>query len=174
MTTSKINKLLVIGDINEKLARNVIRELVTTNWNEHDRIDMYITSEGGYLNYCFSIIDTITLLQNILNIKVNTIGLGEASSAAFFLLLLGDNRYVSPRCRIYVHEHITSAAEESYQERTNSQKEDKYLHAMYVNYTSDRLKISNVRAGNLLKKNRWLTDKEIDNYNIRTISNMNL
>lgn len=159
----------VIGEVNENTTENITKELIETNWKEDNikELHIYICSEGGYLRDCFAIIDLIEDIREKDDIIIRTYGLGEVASAGFFIFLLGDERILYPSCRVFVHEHITIGDEKTYGERIKADKtEEKEVYDNYVNFTAERLNITNTKAKNLLRKNKWLTKKEVKNYNI--------
>lgn len=161
--------LYIIGEVNEKMTEEIARELIESDWiSENIReLHIYICSEGGYLRDCFAIIDLIQQLRQQFPIIIRTYGLGEVASAGFFIFLLGDERQLFPSCRVFVHEHITVGTEQTYGERIKADKtEEKEVYDNYVKYTSDRLGISVTKTRNLLKKNKWLTKKEMRTYSI--------
>jgi len=167
--TKKI--IYVVGEINESTTSEVLRELVETEWDDDNitTLDMYIVSEGGYLRDCFAIIDIVTAMKKEHNLKIKTYGLGEISSSGFFLFLLGDERFMFERCRVFVHEHITLNDERTYNERIKADRtEEKEVYESYVKFTAERLNISVASAKNLLKKNKLLNAKDITSYNIVT------
>lgn len=160
----------IFGEINEAVSLELTKELIETDWfgDEVEELHLYICSEGGYLRDCFAIIDLIQMIRSQFNVKVITFGLGEVASAGFFIFLLGEQRILYPNCRVFVHEHITMGSEQqTYGERLKADKtEEKEVYDNYVRYTSERLDITIKKAKNLLKKNKWLTDKEIKLYQI--------
>jgi ATP-dependent protease ClpP protease subunit len=161
--------LFMIGEINENVTNEVIQELVSIDWatTTIKDLDIYVSSQGGFLSDCFAIIDFILHVKKTYNIRVNTYGLGEVSSAGFFLFLLGDTRYLFPSCRVFVHSHITIGDEKPYDERVRADKaEEKELYNNYVSYMSTQLDLSMAKTKNLLKKSKWLSKKEITAYNI--------
>lgn len=166
------NKVLyVIGEVAEDISFEFISELVETEWEKENitELHIYIVSEGGFLRDCLAVIDIVQHIRKEKNIKVVTHGLGEIASAGFFLFLLGDERWLSPNCRAFVHEHITLGEEKTYSERLKADKTDeKALYNSYVKFTAERLGLSPTKAKNLLKKNKWLSKKEIETYNICT------
>ena len=113
-------------------------------------------------------IDAVNFVRETFGIKVTTFGLGEVASSGFFLFLLGDTRVLFPNCRAFVHEHIAPIGEQTYGERKRDDKDQKVLYTMYVDYCANRLQISNTKVRNLLKKNRFLTNKELVTYGIIT------
>jgi len=161
--------IYVIGEVNENTTECITKELLETDWTADNvkELHIYICSEGGYLRDCFAIIDIIEGIRARHDILIRTYGLGEVASAGFFIFLLGDERILYPSCRTFVHEHITIGDEKTYGERIKADKtEEKEVYDNYVKFTSDRLGITSIKAKNLLRKNKWLTKKEVRNYNI--------
>lgn len=167
---SNSKAIYIFGEINENISREVVSDIVETNWDKDNikTINIFICSEGGNLSDCFAIIDTIELLKESKGIIVITHGLGEVVSAGFFLFLLGDIRILYPSCRVFVHEHITIGAEcQTYGERIKQDKtEERRIYKMYVDYIARRLNITGKRAKNLVAKNDWLTRAQLTEYNV--------
>lgn len=166
----KSKQLYIIGEINEDVSKNVLRVIFETDWEteEINNLNIYIASEGGYLKDCFAIIDAIDFVRETFNINITTFGLGEVASSGFFLFLIGDIRILFPNCKAFVHEHIAPMGEQTYGERKRDDKDQKVLYDMYVQYCASRMGVSVTKAKNLLKKNRFLTQKELVTYNIIT------
>lgn len=161
--------LLAIGEVNETMSKDIISEVLQTDWEKIKQVHLYISSEGGYLHDCFSIIDTLEILRACYKFNIVTFGLGEIASAGLFLFMLGDKRILYPSCRVFVHEHITVSSEQTYSERLRADKgEETLVYNNYVDYTSRKLGLSKTKTKTLLKKNKWLTEKEIKNFNITT------
>lgn len=168
----KIKRLVLIGAVEPDMAKEALYDLLEHDWvNEKiDELQLVINSEGGFITDCFAMIDMIELLKNKFNFTISTIGTGMIASAGFFLFLLGDTRTITPNCRAFVHEHITiEEAEKTYSERIRSDKTDqKNIYNMYINYTKRRLGLTARQAKLLLRKNKWLSAKEISNFGIVT------
>lgn len=160
--------IYIIGEINEDVANATITTLLSSDWENVKELHLYITSQGGYLADCFAIIDMLLHIKTKHNIKIFTYGLGEVASAGFFIFISGDERYIFPSCRIFVHTHITiNTTGETYQDRIKADKtEEKEVYDNYVKYTAKQLDISIAKSKNLLKKSKWLGKKEIKDYNI--------
>lgn len=171
-TEKKIKRLYLIGQVNSEMSKEAIMELLETTWEteKFEELQVIVNSEGGFITDCFAIIDIIELLRTTHNFKVVTIGTGMIASAGFFLFLMGESRWLSSNCRIFVHEHITvEENEKTYSERLRSDKTDqKDTYEIYLNYTMKRLKILRRKAKVLLKKNKWLTSREINTFKIIT------
>jgi len=166
----KTKQLYIIGEINEERSKDIIKALFETDWKGSgiNNLSIYISSEGGYLIDCFAMIDAIQFIRDTFDVHVSTFGLGECTSAGFFLFLLGDLRVLFPNCKVFVHEHISMLGESSYDDTKREIKDQKMVYDMYVEYSSKRLGISKTRVKTLLKKNRYLTQKELEKFNIIT------
>jgi ATP-dependent protease ClpP protease subunit len=159
--------LYIIGEINECVANETVTALLETSWDEIKELHLYITSPGGYLADCFAIIDLLLHIKDKYDIKIFTYGLGEIASAGFFIFICGDERIIFPSCRVFVHTHITIGSDQTYEERIKADKtEEKEVYDNYVKYTAKQLHLSIAKTRNLLKKCKWLTKKEVKDYNI--------
>jgi ATP-dependent protease ClpP protease subunit len=162
--------LYLIGDID-----NIMSEKIITNLLEDDKINtiktinLFISSAGGCLHDCMAMMDLIDFQREVAGYKVNTFGLGEVCSGGFFMFLMGDERILFPKCRVFVHEHmIVGDEDEPYSKKIENMHEDRVLNKIYVQFVADKLGISYKSAKTLLKKDKWLSDKEIEQYNIVT------
>lgn len=161
--------MYLVGEVNEEMNREVLEELTNIDFDCVDTINVYISSSGGLLHDCFSMIDMFLFVKNSNNCTINTFGLGCIASAGFFLFLLGDGRFLFPNCRVFVHEHITVGEEgKPFTKKLADLSEDKRLNKMYINYVHERLDITVTKAQTLLKKDAWLSDKEIIEFKINT------
>lgn len=167
---TKTKQLYIIGEINEDISTVVLRSCFETKWDKLGitNLNIYISSEGGYLKDCFAMIDAINYVRDTFGITVTTLGLGEVASSGFFLFLAGDIRILFPNCKAFVHEHIAPMGEQTYGERKRDDKDQKVLYEMYVKYCASRMLLSPTKTKNLLKKNRFLTSKELVTYNVIT------
>jgi len=161
--------IYIIGEINNETSNDTITALLNTKWEDGVKeIHLYITSQGGFLSDCFAIIDMLKHIREKYNVTIYTYGLGEIASAGFFIFIVGDIRTLFPSCRVFVHTHITvNGVAETYQDRIKADKtEEKEIYENYMKYTADQLKLSIAKSKNLLKKSKWLSKKEIKDYNI--------
>jgi len=161
--------IMIIGEITSKLSKDIFASLLDDiEISKVDELNLFINTPGGSLHDCFGILDVIEYQKNSIGYTVNSFGIGEVVSAGFFLFLVGDNRILFPRCRVYVHEHWSEDDGSEYHEKKKDIKEDDKLNKMYVKYTSERLGISIQRVRRLIRSARWLSDNDINKYNIIT------
>lgn len=99
-TLLKERQLFLFGEINNKEAKSLIREIIALDKIEHKPIALYINSPGGNVDSGFAIIDTI---RGILS-PVLTVIVGEACSMAGLISVAGDVRLMSKHAIWMAHE----------------------------------------------------------------------
>jgi ATP-dependent Clp protease protease subunit len=167
MEKRKKYNLLIVGEIDDSSTKDVINLFLENDITDKSDIDIYISSPGGDLHSCFAMIDFIEGKKQELGFNIRTHGLGEVCSGGFFMFLLGDKRIAYPKTRMYVHEHVVEdGGGEPYTKKMKSFKEERILNKLYVEFVADRLDIPFNSAKSLVQKDKWLTDKEITEYNI--------
>lgn len=84
-------------------------------WNQEDKdvpaeqrkpITIYIMSDGGYMSYMWTMIDTMLASQT----PIITVNLGVAASAASLIYLAGSRRLMMPSANVIIHEGSTEIA----------------------------------------------------------------
>jgi ATP-dependent Clp protease protease subunit len=95
------NKTIFLASPLDDTVGNIIcAQLLYAEKQGIEEIDMFINSPGGYLTTLFSIVDVMESVK----VKVNTICVGHAASAAAILLTQGHKRYATKRSRIMFHD----------------------------------------------------------------------
>lgn len=94
-------KIVITTGMNEKAVHAVVERLLYLDQQDSQKpINLYISSQGGWYNAVFSIIDTFALLKA----PVNTICIGGCYSSSALLLAAGTGkRYASPNARVSLH-----------------------------------------------------------------------
>lgn len=165
-----IKQIYLFGEIDGNVSRECIETLLDIDFvKENIKIlKLYISSEGGFLFDCFAIIDCVLDLKTKYNLKIETYGLGQISSAGLFLFLLGDTRILYKNCKVYVHEHITTEENgKTYGERLKEDKtQEKDIYEMYFQYSMNQLNLNKQQVKKFLALNKWMTKKEIEKFNI--------
>jgi len=170
MSHAEIKNIFLIGDIEDKLVHDTLTSLWDDpNVSKIKKLNILIETIGGDLHCCFALLDSIQYLKAQFGFTINTFGLGKVASAGFFLFLLGDYRVLFPSTRVFVHEHMTINDETStYSIKMKEFQEDKAIHDIYCAYVMNQLNLTSAQAKKLLRKNKWLTNKEIEKFNIIT------
>lgn len=90
-----------IGDVTDELAQSFTERVLEINDRDPQApIILYINSDGGSV---FALSAMQAIMDSVSNSFI-TIGLGRAMSAGADLLAHGDLRFVSPHCRVMIHE----------------------------------------------------------------------
>ena len=107
-----LNRNIVLTDIDASIGDSVnsyiqffnrIDQETKIDVNKRTPIKIYIDSNGGNLEACFTIIDAITMSKT----PVWTINIGKAYSAGFFIFITGHKRFAYPNSSFLFHEGST-------------------------------------------------------------------
>ena len=101
----RTRKVLIFGDINDKLARDVCsRLLLLADRDAGEPIDVYINSPGGHVESGDTIHDMVRFLRNA--VQLNMIGTGWVASAGAHIFLAGakERRFCLPNTRFLLHQ----------------------------------------------------------------------
>lgn len=94
--------VVISGEINDEVARDVCNKLLLLESMSDDPINLFISTQGGHVDSGFYIRDMI----NFIKPKVNIIGSGWVVSADIFIYLSGEKerRYSLPNTRFMMHQ----------------------------------------------------------------------
>lgn len=100
----KGRKVMVFGQINDRLARDVVARLLTLAEESDKPIDVYVNSPGGHVESGDSIHDTIKFIRD--DVPVRMIGTGWVASAGALIYLAGhkSRRFCLPQTRFLLHQ----------------------------------------------------------------------
>lgn len=99
--------IMLNGEIHDSMSDLIIAQLFHLESEDSDKdIIMYINSPGGSVTSALAIYDVMRYIRP----KVTTVCVGQACSAASFLLCAGDKRYIMPNARILLHQPMGSAS----------------------------------------------------------------
>jgi len=100
----KGRKVMVFGQINDKLARDVVGRILTLAEETDKPIDIYVNSPGGHVESGDSIHDIIKFVRD--SVPVRVIGTGWVASAGALIYLAGHkkNRVCLPNTRFLLHQ----------------------------------------------------------------------
>lgn len=107
-----LNRNIVLTDIDASIGDSVnsyiqffnrVDQEKKIDVNKRTPIKIYIDSNGGNLEACFTIIDAITMSKT----PVWTINIGKAYSAGFFIFITGHKRFAYPNSSFLFHEGST-------------------------------------------------------------------
>ena len=94
-------KIVISHAMNQHTVKDVVRKLLYLNaLNENEPIDLYISTQGGWYDSAFTIIDTF----HVITAPVNTVCIGGCYSAGLVLLAAGTgDRIAYPNTLLSVH-----------------------------------------------------------------------
>lgn len=94
--------VMVVGDIDQERAEDVISRLLVLDAKSHDPIKVIITSPGGHVDSGYAIHDVMRFIAS----PVLSIGAGWVASIAVPILLgaAKDKRYALPNTRFLLHQ----------------------------------------------------------------------
>jgi ATP-dependent Clp protease protease subunit len=96
----KSRTIVVTSNINEYTAQDVSTRLLYLNAVDSQRpIDLYLSTQGGWVDSAFTIIDTMDLIQA----PVNTWAIGGCYSAGTLILAAGARRYATANAMLMIH-----------------------------------------------------------------------
>jgi ATP-dependent Clp protease protease subunit len=104
--------ILVTANINESTAKDIAARLLYLNAvDPHGPIDLYLSTQGGWVDSAFTIIDAIDLIEA----PVNTWALGGCYSAGALILAAGTGRrYATPNAVLMIHASLDEDAKRPY------------------------------------------------------------
>jgi ATP-dependent Clp protease protease subunit len=92
--------VLICGEIDSRLAKNVMEQLIVLSAISNEDITMYVHSQGGHVESADTIFDMI----NFVKPRVRMIGTGWVASAGAHIFLASDDRYCLPNTRFLLHQ----------------------------------------------------------------------
>jgi ATP-dependent Clp protease protease subunit len=100
----KGRKVMVFGEINDKVARDVVARVLTLAEESPKPIDVFINSPGGHVESGDSIHDIIKFVRD--SVPVRVIGTGWVASAGAHIFLAGEKsrRFCLPNTRFLLHQ----------------------------------------------------------------------
>ena len=155
------DKVLQLNKKIRELNNSMKRQKDQLNLNEDIPIYLYINSFGGSIFSGFSAMDA--LIKS--NLPVITIIDGRCASAATFLSVVGNKRYITPHSYLLIHQ-LSSGCWGKYEEiKDHMDNVDKFMDLIkevYCKYT----KMPEDRLEEILKHDIWLNADECIEYGL--------
>ncbi|MDI2090779.1 ATP-dependent Clp protease proteolytic subunit [Commensalibacter oyaizuii] len=100
----KERKILIFGEVNDKLAKEVTARLLALAYESDRPIDIYVNSPGGHVESGDTIHDMIRFVDD--HAPINMIGTGWVASAGALIFAAGhkDRRLCLPNTRFLLHQ----------------------------------------------------------------------
>ncbi|HKR56774.1 MAG TPA: ATP-dependent Clp protease proteolytic subunit [Gemmatimonadales bacterium] len=159
----KARTVVISGEINQKVAANVISQLLALAADSNEDITCYINSQGGHVEAG----DTIHDMVRFLTPRVRMVGTGWVASIAalIFVAVPKEDRYCLPNTRFLLHQPAGGAG---------GSAADIEIEAREILKMRDRLnKVLAEQTGQPLEKieddtrrNFWLSAEEAKKYGI--------
>jgi ATP-dependent Clp protease, protease subunit len=92
--------LVICGEIDSRVARDIMEQLIVLSAASNDDITMYVHSQGGHVESA----DTIYDMVNFVKPRVRMIGTGWVASAGAHIFLAAQDRYCLPNTRFLLHQ----------------------------------------------------------------------
>ncbi|HVJ53287.1 MAG TPA: ATP-dependent Clp protease proteolytic subunit [Aliidongia sp.] len=102
----KGRKVMIFGEVNDKLARDVSARLLTLAEESGKPIDVFVNSPGGHVESGDTIHDMIKFVQT--TVPVRLVGTGWVASAGAHIFLAGEKklRFCLPNTRFLLHQPL--------------------------------------------------------------------
>ncbi len=100
----KGRKVMVFGEINDKIARDVVARILTLAEESTKPIDVFVSSPGGHVESGDTIHDIIKFVRD--SVPIRMIGTGWVASAGAHIYLAAEKsrRYCLPNTRFLLHQ----------------------------------------------------------------------
>jgi ATP-dependent Clp protease protease subunit len=104
--------IVVTANINERTASDVVARLLYLDAQDRSRpIDLYLSTQGGWVDSAFTIIDIMERIAA----PVNTWAVGGCYSAGTLILAAGTGRrYAAPNAILMIHASLDPATKQSF------------------------------------------------------------
>ena len=164
----RTRKVLIFGDINDKLARDVCsRLLLLADRDASEPIDVYINSPGGHVESGDTIHDMVRFIRN--DVTINMIGTGWVASAGAHIFLAGakDRRFCLPNTRFLLHPPAGGASGMAADIEIEA-REILRMRERLVRIISEETGQPVERINKDINRNHWLTADEAIDYGMVT------
>lgn len=100
----KTRSVIISGEINQRLAQDVVTQLLILQDAGDEPIQLFLNSQGGHVEAADTIHDVIQFIKP----TVNIIGTGWVASAGITILLAAEkeHRYALPNTRFMIHQPL--------------------------------------------------------------------
>lgn len=158
-----ISRIFFNGLVTDSSSQKLIKEILDTPLDID--IELWINSPGGDLLSALGVTDVIQARNNI-----NTVICGRAYSSAVLIALSGQQRFITPKSMIMLHD-VEFDYGNDLTKYTSAIQEHKYHKALQLrvkSYLLSRTKMKPFAAAHLITKNSYLDAKNAIKYNICT------
>ena len=150
------------GEIDDKLAKEIIEILLKMDACNHNDITMYINSGGGSVSSGLAIYDVMSMIKS----DVRTICIGRAASMASVLLINGakGKRHILPHAEVMIHE-VSSGTFGKVTEMQEHLEHSKNLNTKLRKIIVDKTNLNwKLVKEYTINKDKWFNAKEAKYY----------
>jgi len=159
------DRIIFVGKpFSTDMANAVIGQLLFLEADDPDKdVTMYINSPGGMVSACMAIYDTM----NYVNPEISTVCVGEAFSAASFILAAGQKgkRYALKNSRIMLHQ-VSGGAEGNVQDMIIRIEEIKRLNDVLLQEYATILNKTHKRIAKDMDRDYFMSAEDAKEYGI--------
>ena len=153
--------ILICGEIDSRLAKNVMEQLIVLSAMSNDDITMYVHSQGGHVESADTIFDMI----NFVKPRVRMIGTGWVASAGAHIFLASDDRYCLPNTRFLLHQPWGGAGGRATDLEIEAQ-EILRMRARLIRIIAEKTGQSIKRVEKDTERNFWMSAEEAKEYGL--------
>ena len=164
----RTRKVLIFGDINDRLARDICSRLLLVADRDADSpIDIYINSPGGHVESGDTIHDMVRFIRN--DVQINMIGTDWVASAGAHIFLAGakDRRFCLPNTRFLLHQPAGGARGVAADIEIEA-REILRMRERLVRIISEETGQAVERINKDIHRNHWMTAEEAIEYGMVT------
>ena len=149
--------IFINGEINDKMASEVVAKLLYLDSQSNEDITIYINSPGGCVTSGLMIYDTIKYVKS----DVSTIGIGLSASMASILLMSGTKgkRKILTHGKVMLHE-LSTGTDGKISDILVFTNEIQKTHKTLSNIIVENSALSKEQVEIELKKDFWLDSNE--------------
>ena len=160
----RTRKVLIFGDINDRLARDICsRLLLLADRDADSAIDIYVNSPGGHVESGDTIHDMVRFIRNDVNINMSGTGWVASAGAHIFLAGAKDRRFCLPNTRFLLHQPAGGARGMAADIEIEA-KEILRMRERLVKIISEETGQPIERINKDIHRNHWITAEEAIDY----------
>jgi ATP-dependent Clp protease protease subunit len=153
--------ILICGEIDSRLARTVMEQLIVLAAASNDDITMYVHSQGGHVESADTIFDMI----NFVKPRVRMVGTGWVASAGAHIFLASNDRYCLPNTRFLLHQPWGGAGGRATDLEIEAQ-EILRMRTRLIRIISEKTGQSIKRVEKDTERNFWMSAEEAKEYGL--------
>lgn len=154
--------LYLNGEIDDCMAKEIIKNLIKLDLCCSDDITLYINSPGGSVSAGLAIFDVMNMIKS----DVSTVCVGKCASMASVLLVNGTKgkRYILPNAEVMVHE-VSSGTYGKVTEMQDDINHSKSVNKKLWKLIADKTNMSVTYINKIAtRKDAWLSSTKALNY----------